>query len=68
MTLVARSIVKHEEACGKAVHLQFKDVNSLVNLLQQVLCCKISITIFSGLEDNPSLATLKVSTSLIQQI
>ena len=66
--LMVWSIVKHEEACGEAIRLWFKDVNSFVNLLQQVLCWKISITIFSGLEDNPSLTALKVSTSLMQQI
>ena len=65
---MARSIVEHEEACGKAICLWFKDVNSFVNLLQQVLCWKISITIFSGLEDNLSLTALMVSTSLMQQI
>ena len=47
------------------VHCQH---NSFVNLLQQVLCWKISIMIFSSLEDNLSLTALKVSTSLMQQI
>ena len=68
MTLVAWSIVKHEEACGKAMCLQFNNADSLVSLLQQVLWWKISITIFSGLEDNLSLAAIKVNTSLMQQI
>ena len=65
---MARRIVKHEEACGEAVRFRFKYVNCLVNLLQQVLCSEISITIFSGLEDNPCLAAIKVSTSLMQWI
>ena len=61
-------IVKHGETCDRAVRFLFKYVNCLVNLLQQVLCSEISITIFSSLENNMCLAAIKVSISLMPWI
>ena len=44
-------IVEDEEACGKPFGVSFKDVNHLVNLLEQVISCEVSIMVLPCLED-----------------
>jgi hypothetical protein len=55
MLLMARRIIEEEKACCKTIGLIFEDVNCVVDLLDEVICGEISISIFTRFEDDPGL-------------
>ena len=52
---MAQCIIEQEKARCKTIGPIFKDVNCVVNLLDEVICCEISISIFTRFEDDPGL-------------
>src|ERR1700675_1237899 len=53
--LVARCIIKEEEAGSSAVSFRFEDVDGVFNLLEEIVGREPAITIFTCQPDNTSL-------------
>jgi hypothetical protein len=51
---MAQRIIE-QKACCKTIGLIFEDVNCIVNLLDEVICCEISISVCTRFEDDPGL-------------
>jgi hypothetical protein len=57
MLHVPRCIIEHEKTLGKAICLGLKDVDGMLDLLHELLCTEVSVTILAGFEYNLSLPT-----------
>jgi len=55
--LMAWHIIKAEYACCKPICSILKDIDRLINLLDKIVGCKVSISILPSLEDNMGLST-----------
>ena len=54
-----RGIIEQEKPLYIAIGLALKNVNSIVNLFKQVLCCKITILINAWFEEDPSFSAIR---------
>jgi hypothetical protein len=55
--LMAWHIIKAEKACCKPICSILEDIDRLINLLDKIVSCKVSILILPSLEDNTGLST-----------
>ena len=56
MLYVPWCIIEHEKALGKAICLGLKDVDSMLDLLHELLYTEVSIAILARFEYNSSLS------------
>jgi hypothetical protein len=57
MLHVPQCVIEYEKTLGKAICLGLEDVDSVLNLLHELLCTEVSVTILARFEYNLSLPT-----------
>ena len=59
LSLMAWHVIKQEKASDKSICLCLKNINGIINLLMQVICVKVPISVLPCFEEHLSFTVLK---------